>query len=370
MRSISDIAPSKYRADIDGLRALAVASVIAFHAFPTVFPGGLIGVDVFFVISGFLITGIILDGLQKDAFSFAEFYRRRIRRIFPSLIVVLAASMIAGWFLLLPDEFTRLGKHVVASAAFIQNFILWGESGYFDKAAATKPLLHLWSLGVEEQFYIVWPLLLLAAGRLRLSKSWLVGSILAISFIVSLIYARQDSTLAFYSPVTRFWELMTGGMLAVVAGQNRYGKASSGARNLGGNIKSIVGLVAIALPICVLDDKSLFPGWWALLPTVGCYLVLSAGPEAWCNRIVLSWRPLVWLGLISYPLYLWHWPLLSFMTIAESRIPSVEARIGAVLISVALAWATYRFVNRRFDLALAERSRHTVLVSQWLWLLF
>jgi peptidoglycan/LPS O-acetylase OafA/YrhL len=157
---VSSRGTEKYRPDIDGLRAIAVVAVVAFHSFPNFFKGGFVGVDIFFVISGFLISGIIIDALERDRFSYLDFYIRRIRRIFPALIVVVASTLIVGWYVLLPDEFQRFGKHLAAGAGFAANFVLWEESGYFDVASDTKPFLHLWSLAIEEQFYILWPLIL------------------------------------------------------------------------------------------------------------------------------------------------------------------------------------------------------------------
>ena len=197
-----------YRADIDGLRALAVLSVVVFHAFPGVMPGGFIGVDIFFVISGFLISTILLENLGRGTFSFAEFYSRRIRRIFPALLVVLSASYAFGWFALLPDEFMQLGKNIAAGAGFVSNFLLWSESGYFDTAAEVKPLLHLWSLGIEEQFYIVWPLLLWAVARLRLNALTVIIVLASISFMLNVDVVRNNAIAAFYSPQTRCWELL------------------------------------------------------------------------------------------------------------------------------------------------------------------
>ena len=211
---ISHLSHPQYRHDIDGLRAIAVLSVVAFHAFPVWVKGGYIGVDVFFVISGFLISTIIFENLEKGTFSFGEFYARRIKRIFPALTLVLVASLIIGWLVLLPDELNQLGKHVVAGAGFVSNLVLWSEAGYFDNSADTKPLLHLWSLGVEEQFYIIWPLLLWLASRQHFSLSTLVILIALFSFTFNINAVSQDPVATFYSPLTRFWELLCGTLLA------------------------------------------------------------------------------------------------------------------------------------------------------------
>jgi len=209
----SDLTP-KYRPDIDGLRAVAVLAVIAFHAFPNRLPGGFIGVDIFFVISGFLISTILFEKIEKQTFSFSEFYSRRIRRIFPALVLVLMASLSFGWFVLISDELNQLGKHVAAGAAFVSNFVLWGEAGYFDNSAESKPLLHLWSLGVEEQFYIFWPLILCIAAKLRSNLLVITVVIAVISFILNIFGVKPDPVATFYSPLTRFWELQCGSILA------------------------------------------------------------------------------------------------------------------------------------------------------------
>jgi peptidoglycan/LPS O-acetylase OafA/YrhL len=209
-----NLAASAYRPDVDGLRAIAILAVLGFHAFPWKFSGGFVGVDIFFVISGYLISSIILAGLERGRFSLVDFYGKRIRRIVPALIVVMAFCLTVGWYVLLEDEFQQLGKHIAGGAAFIQNFVLWGESGYFDNAPETKPLLHLWSLAVEEQFYIFWPLLLIAAHKWRLPFLRLTAAIALISFGVNLYLTWNAPTAAFYSPLSRFWELMTGCSLA------------------------------------------------------------------------------------------------------------------------------------------------------------
>jgi peptidoglycan/LPS O-acetylase OafA/YrhL len=216
---MSQLLPShpKYRADIDGLRAIAVLGVVAFHAFPELLPGGFIGVDIFFVISGFLISTIIFENIEAKSFSFVDFYCRRIRRIFPALLLVIAASFAFAWFVLLPAEFKQLGKHILGGAGFFSNLLLWSESGYFDKSAEAKPLLHLWSLGIEEQFYIVWPLLLWAGWKLRINWLALIFSITVLSFFLNLHMVYADAVATFYSPLTRFWELSVGAVLAFLS---------------------------------------------------------------------------------------------------------------------------------------------------------
>ncbi|MDP3004588.1 acyltransferase, partial [Methylotenera sp.] len=211
----------KYRPDIDGLRAVAVLSVVIYHAFPKFIRGGFIGVDIFFVISGFLISTIIFGSLERNSFNFIEFYSRRIKRIFPALLLVLTASFVFGWFALLADEYKQLGKHIAGGAGFISNFLFWKESGYFDNAAETKPLLHLWSLGIEEQFYIVWPLLLWLAWKKRFNLLTITILVAVISFALNISKVHSDAVAAFYSPQTRFWELLVGSVLAYMTMHRR-----------------------------------------------------------------------------------------------------------------------------------------------------
>ncbi len=210
----SSLKHPKYRPDIDGLRAVAVLSVVGFHAFPSWVGGGFIGVDIFFVISGFLISTIIFDNLEDNSFSFIEFYSRRIKRIFPALLLVMISCFCIGWLVMFSDEFKQLGKHIAGGASFVSNFIFWGESGYFDTTAASKPLLHLWSLGIEEQFYIIWPLVLFLSWKLRFNLLAVSGMIALISFLLNLSILGEDAVAAFYSPQSRFWELLLGSVLA------------------------------------------------------------------------------------------------------------------------------------------------------------
>lgn len=328
-----------YRADVDGLRALAVTGVIAFHAFPSTLPGGFVGVDLFFVISGYLITKIIVDSLQSENFSFVEFYVRRVRRIFPALCLVLFASLALGWLILLPDEFKQFSKHLAAAATFLSNFALLREAGYFDAAADTKPLLHLWSLGIEEQFYIFWPLLLWSMWKAR-QKLLLVVSVLAVaSLIASIALTTYRPNAAFYLPVSRFWELGMGGILAITAG-----KLSVPARI--SLPLSIAGLTAILVAFLCITPQVQFPGWIALLPTAGGAALIAAGPKGWLNRQLLCSRPWVYLGKISYPVYLWHWVLLSFASISAIGHLGPMTRVVLVAASLILGSATFHLLEQ------------------------
>lgn len=346
-----------YRADIDGLRAIAVLSVVLFHAFPGKFRGGFAGVDLFFVISGYLIGSILIVNMQRGTFSFADFYARRIRRIFPALAVVMASTLAFAWFALFPDEFAQLGKHMLGGAGFVANFVLWNEVGYFDTAAETKPLLHLWSLGIEEQFYIFWPVLLLFARRRRNAMLALALVLGLSSFLINVGGLHRFPSATFYSPASRVWELLAGVTLAwmrvhgytLTAGVRLHGKPaasidfdSPSARNL----QAWTGALLIAVAMLTLKSSRPFPGWSALLPVAGAVLLIGAGPQAWFNRHVLSNRLLVGVGLISYPLYLWHWPLLSFAQIIESGIPARSIKLACLGAALALAWLTWRVVER------------------------
>ena len=328
-----------YRPDIDGLRAFAVVSVLIFHAFPSLLPGGFVGVDVFFVISGFLISGIIYKEIEVSNFSFSNFYARRVKRIFPALITVLIASYAFGWLYLFTDDFRRLGSHIFRASLFLSNFILWREAGYFDNAAETKPLLHLWSLGIEEQFYIIWPVILWLFWRFRTARIPLLVLLTGGSLGWNFYQSQIDLTHDFYSPLTRFWELSSGACLAYYIGQHR---------NKPWLAHQLSGLAAAILvaSIWLIDSKKAFPGFWAMLPVLGATLLIYAGPKAWCNRVLFSNRVVTWIGSISYPLYLWHWPVLAFARIVEGSTPSAPIRVGAVALSVALAWLTYVYIER------------------------
>jgi peptidoglycan/LPS O-acetylase OafA/YrhL len=331
----------KYRADIDGLRAVAVAAVVVYHAFPSLLSGGFVGVDIFFVISGFLITTIILQSHAAGDFSYRDFYARRVRRIFPALMLVLAATLAFGWYVLLSKEFAELGKQVVSGAAFVANFFFWSQAGYFDTASEAKPLLHLWSLGIEEQFYIFWPLLLGIAWRRRWPIVRVLWALAAVSFLVNVLTIHPFRTAAFYSPVSRFWELMAGAILAAM----RLAPVTP-SKPWRSHVQSVLGVGLIVWGLVAIRSDKAFPGWWALLPVLGAVSCIAAGPAGVLNKYLLSNRAMVWVGLISYPLYLWHWPLLAFARIVEGAEPPLGVRVAMVVASVALAWLTYRYVER------------------------
>ncbi|MEO8642213.1 acyltransferase family protein [Pseudomonas sp.] len=333
-----------YRPDIDGLRAFAILAVVIFHAFPTLLPGGFVGVDVFFVISGYLISSIIFKNLQNNTFSFYDFYRRRIRRIFPALLLVLAATFALGWITLLATEFQQLNKHIAAGLGFIQNIILFQESGYFDVSSELKPLTHLWSLGVEEQFYLVFPIIALLIWRWSLNALIIVTSMLLASLYFNIIEVSTNTTAAFFLPQYRFWELLCGSIIAYIAITKKPVFLSLTMSHLA----SALGLSLLIASVVFINKNLQFPGYWAIPPVLGSMLIIAASPMAMINKHIFTNRFAVWIGLISYPLYLWHWPLLTFTRIIESEVPSPQTRIVVVLASFGLAWLTYRFVEKPF----------------------
>jgi peptidoglycan/LPS O-acetylase OafA/YrhL len=300
-------------------------------------------VDVFFVISGFLITRILQTDFAKSQFSLTDFYARRIRRIFPTLILVLLACLFVGWRVLLANEYAQLGWHVAAGAGFISNLALWTESGYFDTASELKPLLHLWSLGIEEQFYIVWPCLVWLAYRFRASLIQVIAGLFLASFAWGVFTIGSDAVSAFYLPYCRAWELLVGASLAWASRQAHLWQSRIRTQHREG--LGALGLTLVTLPMVLLDKAALFPGGWALLPTVGAALLIAA-EDSWVNTRLLSRPVWVGIGLISYPLYLWHWPLLSFGRILENAEPPVLWRVGLVVAAIALSTLTYLGVEK------------------------
>ena len=347
-----------YRPDIDGLRAIAIGSVVLFHAFPSALPGGFVGVDIFFVISGFLISSIIFRGLQQGNFSFRHFYANRVRRIFPALVVVLFSVFVAGWFSLLPEEFAQLGKHIAAGVGFSENFILWGEAGYFDRASELKPLMHLWSLGIEEQFYLVFPLLVWLLWRWRGSILAVLLLLTGVSLCLNLFSIHDNPTATFFLPQFRGWELLAGAVLASLHLRHFFRQTDTLQLGLGDaaesflptrrllDLASLAGLALIGIALAFIGPDDPFPGWRALLPVAGAVLLIAAGPHALVNRHLLTRPWLVFIGLISYPLYLWHWPLLSFARIIRFDGVTLLERTLLVFVSIVLAWLTYRLIEK------------------------
>jgi peptidoglycan/LPS O-acetylase OafA/YrhL len=371
----------RYRPDVDGLRAVAVLAVVGFHAAPRWVPGGFVGVDIFFVISGFLISAILFAQNEAGQFSFFDFYARRIRRIVPALAVVLVAVWAVGWSVLVDSEYRQLERHLAGGAVFLSNALLWRETGYFDPPSELKPLLHLWSLGVEEQFYLVWPPLVCWCWKRGINVFSATFALIATSFALNVALVGTSAAAAFYLPHTRLWELLLGGLLAYLVSFRReeidrsvtrlvFTAPGREAPRAVANLKAWLGVALIAVAVFGLGknpafpgwwfgvpglrelaigvglDKAVYPGWWAVIPTVGAALLVWAGPEACFNRTVLARPAAVFVGLISYPLYLWHWPLLSFLQVTESGHPTRALRAWAVTLSFLLAWLTYRVVEQ------------------------
>ena len=335
----------KYRREIDGLRALAVLPVILFHAGFEAFSGGFIGVDVFFVISGYLITSIILAEQEAGTFSLAGFYERRARRILPALFLVMAACLPFAWLWLVPSELKSFAQSVAAVAAFASNFLFWQETGYFDTAAELKPLLHTWSLAVEEQFYVLFPLFLMSAWHL--GKRRIVGLLVLIA-VVSLALAHWGASrypaATFFLLHTRAWELALGAFTAFWFARPQ--RPAIGHRS--GEIASGAGLLLILYAVFAFDRTTPFPSLHALVPTVGTALViLFATPATLAGRI-LGAPALVGVGLVSYSAYLWHQPLFAFARHYTLVAPGTGLLLALSLASLALAYLSWRFVEQPF----------------------
>ncbi|WP_020473817.1 acyltransferase family protein [Zavarzinella formosa] len=331
-----------YRPDIDGLRALAVMAVVACHA-RLGLTGGFVGVDVFFVISGFLIATLIRKDQQAGEFSLIDFWMRRIRRLTPALLVVVAATLVAGWFWMLPEDYANLGRSVKSLLLLRPNIHFMYVTNYFGAAAVTKPLLHTWSLGVEEQFYLVVPFAMLLLARVR-RISWQVGLLmlaLAVSLGASIYGTHRYPVATFYLMPTRAWEFLVGMLLSYCPPDRTTG------RSLCRELAAWTGLASILLPVCLYDEKTLFPGLSAMPPVLGAALLIWAGGRPVVNRF-LSWRPVVFVGMISYSLYLWHWPVMMLAQYREAMPLPILDRVSLVFGSLLLGAASWRFVETPF----------------------
>jgi len=335
-----------YRADIDGLRAIAVLAVVVFHLNRDLLPGGFVGVDVFFVISGFLITRNIVSEIDADRFTIAEFYRRRIKRITPAALFVAGITVVVSQLLFLPNDARQAAKSGFWSVMSLANVHFWRDfdTGYFAADSAASPLLHYWSLGVEEQFYVVWPLFLIWAYRARnLHRvAWLTAAVSIVSFGLAYVLTPIDPSFAYYMLPTRAGELLVGGLLAFAFLKKDPDEKSSLIASLAG----VAGLVLVAASCFMITEADPFPGWRAIVPTVGTALLLVAGSTG-ANGVsrLLAVKPLVWTGLISYSAYLWHWPILAFYHYGYGD-PGLVASVGLLTATVVLSIMTYKWVEQ------------------------
>ncbi len=330
-----------YRPEIDGLRTVAILPVLLFHAGVSGLPGGFVGVDVFFVISGFLITGIIAREVDEQRFSIVRFYERRIRRILPALVAVMVAVLAGAAWLYFPGDFRMVPRSVIAALLSGSNILFWSEAGYFDAAAHSKPMLHTWSLAVEEQFYIVFPLLLILLHRYGArSLLHVLAAIFVGSLALCIVLTRTHPEFAFYLLPTRAWELMAGALLAV-------GAVPAVTDRRAREVVAVAGLAAIGWAVVAFTPATAFPGAAALLPVLGAAALIHAAEGTAVGRL-LSLRPVVFVGQISYSLYLWHWPVIVFAEYATDRRLTGGWTVAAIAVSFVLAALSWRTVERPF----------------------
>jgi peptidoglycan/LPS O-acetylase OafA/YrhL len=343
-----------YRKDLDGLRGLAVLVVVLFHAFESTFPGGFIGVDVFFFLSGYLISGIILNQTMQGHFSFRSFYTKRVMRIFPPLVLVLMFCLVFGSFLLIKKEWIQINKHIVYATTFLSNYTLWKESGYFD--TPNKPLLHLWSLAIEEQFYLFFPLALVMAQRKNRTGFFLILSVF-LSFVCCVLMKPSN---AFYFSLARFWELLAGSSSVFFFGQMK--NPFIGRPRLAGVISGL-GFLMILICLFFFDKSMNFPGYLALIPVFASLCMVVFGFGSHFNKLILSNGILVYFGKISYSFYLWHWVLLAFIYIYNGTDTGFTSRLLAVFYGLLMAHGSTFTIEHFFRMPGQIRFKLYTLVS-------
>lgn len=334
------LAGMKYRPEIDGLRTVAVVPVILFHAGFELFSGGFAGVDIFFVISGYLITTILINEIESGDFSIARFYERRARRILPALFFVILCILPFAWMWLLPNQMKDFSQSIIAVGLFVSNILFWSEDGYFAAASENKPLLHTWSLAVEEQYYLIFPLFLLFAWRFGKDRVfWMIVVLSACSLALSEWGWRSAPSANFYLSPYRAWELFAGSIAAFVV--SRHGVRRS-------NLLSLLGAGAILYALFFYDSETPFPSLYTLVPVVGVALIVMYGHRDTFVARALSTKPFVAIGLISYSAYLWHHPLFALARIRSLHEPSAILMLGLSVLSIALAAFSWKFIEQPF----------------------
>lgn len=333
-----------YRWDIQGLRAIAVLAVVVFHINPKLLPGGYLGVDVFFVISGYLIIGFICRDLQQGNFSLVEFYQRRVKRLFPAFFVMALLTSCAAYFLLLPEETVDYAESLLSSLLYASNFYFYSQSGYFSSALAFSPLLHTWSLAVEEQFYLVFPLLLIITFSKKNNKTVLILFLLALlSLLLSETLVYTDKSLAFFASPSRFWQFIIGGLLAIHPRLVSISKSLTANR---AELLTLTGLAAVVFCLFSYNKQTLFPGINALLPTIATALVIFSAQSSHYSYKLLSCAVAKFFGKISYSLYLWHWPIIIFYQLSIKSKPNYSEQMLILLCSVLLGFLSWFFIER------------------------
>ena len=334
----------EYRKDIDGLRAVAVLAVIAFHARESILPGGFVGVDIFFVISGYLISKHIVLETSVGSFSLVEFYRRRIRRITPMMLTVVATVLTVAFLVMTPEETRAVAKSAFWSVLSLANVHFWRDldTSYFANGSSEVPLLHLWSLGVEEQFYILWPLVLVTAAKWMPRKRllWATGSLALLSFFAAGAVFPRDPMFAYYLLPTRAGELLLGAFAGIASAVGLVVR-----NRIASHVMAVAGALLVVISLFAIDRHDAFPGWLALPPTLGAMLLIMAGESEGKRFSLLVSRPMVYIGALSYSAYLWHWPLFAFYRYCYGE-PSGYACLLIIAVTMALAWLSYRFIER------------------------